>query len=97
MHYEKKVAKWWFSCGVNRWGFALGISINKFNLSIDFLCFWVNIEFQAFTEKKYSCPFTISTWLNALSVTTNLSWGYVTKTRVNASARKNDRITRSSV
>ena len=45
MHYEKKVAKWWFSCGVNRWGFALGISINKYNLSIDFLCFWVNIEF----------------------------------------------------
>jgi len=48
MHYEKKVAKWWLSCGISKWRFALGFSIDKYNLSIDFLCFWVNIEFNGF-------------------------------------------------
>ena len=45
MSYERKLGKWWLSCGFNYKQVSLGFSISKYMLSIDLVFVWIGIEF----------------------------------------------------
>jgi hypothetical protein len=45
MSYERKLGKWWLSCGVSFNQVSLGFSISKYMLSIDLVFIWIGIEF----------------------------------------------------